>query len=357
METVSFKTIRLMRIFSLFFIYIIAPLFLFSCDSIIQDPLTNFTAQQTERIKPSKLIELEDYGVLRPNEALKYGDGYIIYDRKREDVVTYVNFSTGKYVSGVNFGNGPNELIMFNGLKIINDKPHIYDMSHKRIFEIIIVQDSLLQIEPYRDINYNKRLLLIELHGNNIIASGLFGDCWIGYVDILNGDLLSGIDFPTFENTNQLQKIQKSIVYASSHIAISPDSKKFVVATQTAGVISFSNIDVTYITEYKQLKYFPPDFSVVQGGNIVYSKKGKSGFCGVECDDDFIYALYSGRTFNSHGETVNYCEHLLVYDWEGNPIKRYILDIPMWSMKYDREKNSIYGTAYNPEGLFIEYQL
>ena len=57
-----------------------------------------------------------------------------------------------------------------------------------------------------------------------------------------------------------------------------------------------------------------------------------------------------------YNSLVNHCEHLLVYDWDGNPIKHYILDIPMWSMQYDIEKNSIYGIAYNPEGGFIEYQ-
>jgi hypothetical protein len=34
-----------------------------------------------------------------------------------------------------------------------------------------------------------------------------------------------------------------------------------------------------------------------------------------------------------------------------------MLDIPLYSMKYNEESNSIYGIAYNPEGVFVEYQL
>ena len=53
----------------------------------------------------------------------------------------------------------------------------------------------------------------------------------------------------------------------------------------------------------------------------------------------------------------HHCEHLLVYDWDGNPIQHYILGIPLSSVKYDKEKNTIYGIAYDPEGVFVEYQL
>jgi hypothetical protein len=34
----------------------------------------------------------------------------------------------------------------------------------------------------------------------------------------------------------------------------------------------------------------------------------------------------------------HHCEHLLVYDRDGNPVKHYTLDIPHFSMKYDNEK-------------------
>jgi hypothetical protein len=54
---------------------------------------------------------------------------------------------------------------------------------------------------------------------------------------------------------------------------------------------------------------------------------------------------------------MSHCEHLLVYDWEGNPVRRYILDIPIHKMIYNKDKNSIYGLAENPEGVLVEYQL
>ena len=53
----------------------------------------------------------------------------------------------------------------------------------------------------------------------------------------------------------------------------------------------------------------------------------------------------------------HHCEHLFVYNWDGVPVKYYHLEVPLYSMKYDKVNNSIYGIGYNPEGVFIEYKL
>ena len=303
---------------------------------------------------------MDDYGVLKPSTTLKYGDDYVVIDDTRENVITSINFSTHKFVSGVNYGNGPNELNMIGKLRKVKEKLLLYDISLRKNFEIVIVPDSSLQLKLHNEINYDKKLFLFDYLGDNVIATGMFGNFWIGYINIQQNKLLSKIDFPEFEQTNHLQGMYKSITYISSHVSISPNEKKVVVATQDAGVISLSDIKENELTEYNRINYYPPEVRVVregQGSGVAYSKNGKVGFCSVDCDDNYIYALYSGRTSNSHGGLKNHCEHVLIYDWNGNPIKHYILDIPMWSMKYDKEKNSLYGIAYNPEGGFIEYQL
>jgi DNA-binding beta-propeller fold protein YncE len=324
---------KIMKTLSNFFLLFSLHLLFFSCVPVHhQNPLTHFTEKQTERIKQSKWIDLETYDVLKPDAALRYGDDYIIIDNTRANVIKKINFSTNKFVSGVNFGNGPNELNMIGQLRKVKDKLLINDISLKKIFKITVNQDSLLQLELYQAINYDKKLYLFDYHGNNMIATGMFGDFWIGCIDIRSNKLLSAIDFPKFEETSSLQGMYKSSLYISSHISISPNEKKVVVATQDAGVISLSDISENRLTEYKQINYYPPGFRVVnanQGGTVAKSKDCKVGFCGIDCDDTYIYSLYSGRTANSHGELSHHCENLLVYDWDGNPIKRYILNIPM----------------------------
>ena len=284
-----------MKLLSKFLLSLFLSLSLFNCVNKVQDPLTHFTVTQKEKIKPTKWIALDDYGVLKPIETLKYGDDYIIIGETKENVITSINFSTHKFVSGVTFGNGPNELNRIGQLRKVKDKLLINDISLQKIFEIMIIQDSLLQIEPYCEINYNKRLFLFDYLGDNVIATGMFDDYWIGYIDILHNESLSKIDFPKFEETSHLQEMYKSSLYISSHISVSPNGEKIVVATQDMGVISLSDIKENELIEYRKINYFPPSFSVVGGGNqgsgIAKSRDGKVGFCGLDCDDNYIYTL------------------------------------------------------------------
>ena len=141
-------------------------------------------------------------------------------------------------------------------------------------------------------------------------------------------------------------------------MANSPNNLKVVAATQKHGHISFFDyIKGESLIEYKQLSYYAPKFTITDRGGIAFSKDNRIGFCALDCDEDYVYALYSGKSFNSDGLLNHHCKNLLIYDWKGNPIKRYILDIPLYSMRIDKDKKLVYGIAYNPEGVLVEYQL
>lgn len=338
----------------LFFLSLVC---LFSCKNRINSPITHFSSFQTERIEHSTLFNLEKYDILKPLEVIKDGEEYIFIDDKRDNFITKVNFQSNQFISGVNFGSGPQELNLIGSIKKIKDKVLIYDITKKEIFELMVNEKSLTIQSFHKINNYPQKLFSVNYINNNIIASGLFGDFWIGYIDFLNNELLSAIDFPEFEETNAIQDMQKSIIYLSTHITCSPNNKKIAVATKNAGVISLINIKDDQLEQYKQIKYYPPNFNVTNDGTIAYSKKGEIGFCNIDCDAQHIYLLYSGRTFETHGMLNHHCEHLLIYDWNGNPVKHYILDIPLFSMKFDNEKNTIYGIGYNPEGVFVEYNI
>ena len=174
-----------------------------------------------------------------------------------------------------------------------------------------------------------------------------------------DGKIISTIDYPVREATKDLSRAMLPSLYSTGvRMSNSPDGKRIVVATGSQGILSFLKRTDPGIKEYKQIKYQEPIIALPPGGGASYTRDNINGFSAVDCDDNYVYALYSGRTFNSHQTKFTHCEHLFVYDWDGNPIKHYILDIPLFnSISYDKEKNCIYGLAENPEGVLIVYQL
>ena len=141
----------------------------------------------------------------------------------------------------------------------------------------------------------------------------MFKDFWIGFFDEYD-KLKSSIDFPTFKETQNLKNIQKSIIFVNTLITVHPRKNKFVAATMKCGVLSFCEVteDKT-INEYSQIKYYPPQFSIVdEVGNIAYDKEYNVAFCDIDCSNDKVFVLYSGRSFKTHGLQNHHCEHLLI---------------------------------------------
>lgn len=323
----------------------------------VNDPLEHFGKLNTRRLNPSSVIDLEQFDILHPVGVAKQYDKYYFRERNNENIFTEIDFLTKEKISGVNIGNGPEEILSIGAFQTRDNKILVYDINKKTIFQITQNKHSKLTIESFHKINYEKELFILSYANNAIIASGIFENCWLSYLN-LEDELLSYLDFPNFAEMEHLPDLQKSILFLSTHTSISPNGKKMVAATQSLGAISFCEITSSNkLAAQKEVKYFPPIFTVKDRGTIAYDKKSKIGFCALDSDNKYVYALYSGRTFEKAGMESHHCEHLLVYNWNGVPVKYYHLEIPLYSMKYDKAKNSIYGIGYNPEGVFIEYKL
>ncbi|WP_158602668.1 BF3164 family lipoprotein [Proteiniphilum sp. X52] len=339
----------------IFILFIVSAIL--SCNKTINNPIQYFEKSRKQRLTHSRVIDLEEFDILRPGQVIRKDDSYMVWDLKNEKMFHLVNFDTKKVIKGIKTGNGPGEIISPSSLQLKDGRFLICDTDRKKISRIDISSDTTLTLREVEDINFDTRLFVINYQGSHMIATGLFDDAWFASLKG-NGEIISKVDFPSFEETSNTTGMELSMLYISTHIVNKPDNKKVVAATQDLGVISFFNyINGSILEEYKQMKYYGPKFILLERGGIAWSKDGPIGFCDLDCDEDYVYALYSGRTFTEHGMESHHCENLLVYDWDGNPVKHYILDTPLFSMKFDNEKNTIYGIGYNPEGVFVEYQL
>ena len=338
------------------YLYLLLGILLISCTKNINSPIIHFDGKPAEKIYPSKIVDLEEFGILRPFEFLQIDDSnFVIQDLKDENIFNLINLSSKKVIRGVNKGQGPNDILVGVGLQYRDNKILTYDAFLKKMNEIVLLSDTTLGIkEVYRIKTEVVMLYMVYQLDSTFIATGQFGDYWLAEMN-KDGEILSTIDFPLWEETKDIRKLSRPSLFFAK-MAKSPDNKRIVVVARNQGVISFLNRTDSGIEEYKQIKYHPPKFTITERSSA-YSRDNVEGFCAVDCDNNYVYAIYSNRTYNSHQLLSSYCEHLFVYDWDGNPVKRYILDIPINRISYDKEKNSIYGFSNNPEGVLIEYKL
>ena len=342
---------------TIYFFCLMLNILLAACTNIIDNPIKQFAGRPVETIIPSKIIDLEEFGIFRPFHFIQIDDStFIIQDLKDNNIFNLINLSSKKVIAGVNKGQGPDEVLTTSSFLYRDSKILIWDVIKKRMNEIVLSSDSTLAIKEKYKIDVGSLIIYrINPLDSTFIATGQFEDYWLVEMN-KEGKIFSTIDYPIWKETKDILKTALPTLY-NAFMANSHDNKKVVVVTSNQGVISFLNRTYSGIKEYKQMKYHAPKFSITEKGAVAYSKNNIEGFWAVDCDNSYVYALYSGRTFNSDHMESNLCEHLLVYDWDGNPIKRYILDIPIYKMSYNKSKNCIYGLTNNPEGVLVEYKL
>ena len=104
--------------------------------------------------------------------------------------------------------------------------------------------------------------------------------------------------------------------------------------------------------------YYPPLISASKDDRAVspsYDPENRRGFCGVGSDNTRIYLLYSGKKSGESSSPSYQCGHLLVYDWEGNPVVHYELTAEVNSVCI--EGRSIYGVSSHPSGRLYRYDM
>lgn len=342
------------KVFSLACILLVAC----SCEQATYDnPIKHFSKVRSEKLIHTKRVDLETYGVYRPWDVVKKGDSYYVYDySSRDKSFCQINQNSGIFRSGVSIGSGPGELQMIERLLVEGDEVTVYDGVHRKRYRIIENVDSILKVEEYKNVEVDL-ISYPTFWGERMATKGFTGENWIR---LYNGNKEVGTGrFPYFPETNRLSSQEKVSVFRNGQQKFSPDGSKLAVCISNGCAIAMYDCNDVSLEERMMWEYFPPVFSLA---NYEYQKtalslKSKAGFLDVACTNEYVFALYSGKTLSDGLSTAYYGNHVFVYDWDGFPCKHYVLDKELFVFNIDIENNILYGVSNDPEGCILEYKL
>lgn len=101
-----------------------------------------------------------------------------------------------------------------------------------------------------------------------------------------------------------------------------------------------------------------PRYSVSTGRNISSNANDYLGTITIDVTDKHIYLLMNDATYFHlreekliNGHPWNMSNSIYIFDWEGNPVKKYLLDHYVESIFIDTEEQYIYGSAAAESGI------
>lgn len=265
-------------------------------------------------------------------------------------------------------GQGPNEIMDPYSLKF-NKKNDQIEFSTMNTHEFYILPvDSIIQnndipLSSYKVFDY--AFENGEVSPSHIIS---FNDKFLttGFIDkgkyaFLNDkgkvDTIFG-EYHVAKEYADLTGYQKSIAYQGIFFKhpFKPQICYTGLFNDFLEILTVNNGKFNYI---KRPGSFHPEIKIYDSGRIASSRRSPLGFMDTSVTSDYIYALFSGRTYVEYGENCDKSKKIYVFDWNLNPVCSYILEYDTQSIAVSENNEEMYafGITEDNEVELMKYEL
>lgn len=319
----------------------------------------DFSNASTLCVKDS--IVLENMDILNPH-YIYYRDSFLVFNSLQgEREIQLLNLSSGKITEYKVIGQGRNEMQYYHTVNSTCDDMYMFADNQKgKIYGVNI--DSL-RVNPKS--NYDLIYSMPMAMNNHfyrfmdlprfIVSVGMLKDGRLGVFEKGTNTYSEQMEYPENEEIQPLGYMHKGVIFSRTLMASDNDGKQIVSAC--FGLIDFYSIsDDGQLTLRKSNHYHFPQFEIgTNGPAIAFKKEEKIGITGLCADENYVYALYSTRTFEEYGERAYNAPYLLVWDWSGELVKIYNLPVALYGFAISG--NIIYGLSREESPIVYLFEL
>ncbi|WP_281989364.1 BF3164 family lipoprotein [Aquimarina aggregata] len=291
--------------------------------------------------------------LILPGRLLLLDDFLIVTERKSDKTLHVIDLKTEKYMGMfVNKGEGPNEIRSpWTVSKIDNTSFIIADFRQRKYLcytidelmnsSIPFLEEKLEQNGITDNLYYNKNLDKLFYSGtftenHMLFEKELTSGKIIGHSTLLDANgSLNNIEVKNHLSFKQSHSNSDNTFFAFTY-AFAPVVETFDINTKMLKTITLPHTNEPI---YKSVIHKDGSTSV---GVI---NKTITEFCDVYMSDNYIYALYSGKTI---GEKKSKTSIIYVFDLELNPIKKYNLDAEIQYFEV-KDDTIIYGLDFETD--------
>jgi hypothetical protein len=256
------------------------------------------------------------------------------------------------YNHNIKKGKGPDEFMMILSPKRYSNYISFLDSFKSSLF--FFNNDTLfkeLQLSGFAPFQIQQ---IIKIN-SNYLYSGLLDSSRFVLCDA-EQKILSKYDvFPGESNELPYKTADKNMAYLNSFTS---KNNAFVNIIYDSGIIEFFKIKQDSITKIKEFKYNDFEYSLIHenGATRVSSSKDNTGFIDICSDDKYVYSLHSTISWKDNEELAYFGDYILIYSWDGEPIKALELDTPLRGFSIVPGTNKFWGWGHDSKGLFfVEY--
>jgi hypothetical protein len=288
-----------------------------------------FSFREEIELASSSTIDLDALNILRPFSVSILDSLFIFSNWETPYNVSILNIKNNQVTEAIPTGNGPEEVIGYLSVKRNKGKSFMFaNRFKKKVYSLAYANgDVTINHEMQMNDSIPNLFCIAELNPETFISTVFFTEGRF-LVHHKNNDYFYGGEYPENEDIKRISSRHKAALYNTTKIGIHPDGDKFVLIYQ--GLLDIYELSLSSnIKHIKANHYFFPLFmSYETGSPIIYNRDCKVGFIDIDCDDSYIYMLYTDMGIADMYQKHNspWGNIITVFDWNGSPQMVYHLD-------------------------------
>ena len=318
----------------------------------------SFSVSKVKTFPVNDSLRLRSFGLAdeleRPTRIYCYDTILALRDSQSEFFVHLVSTKQKKIIKQIiKKGQGPNELIGAWHLTSMDGKGNFYvhDVVANYLMRVNMASVLSSDSSSFLKFNFRDELGLADcseiLNDSVFVASGRFDDCRL--VKFNN----NGVVLDKLGGSPNIDKRRKGFDHLLSEsyqgiLKRKPDGSKYALACKYTDQIEIFDSNSSSLERVILGPVFiKPTYKVIKNSMAMDRGKSIEGYSTIAVTNDYIIGLFSGILLSEFSAGDNTL--LLVFDWDGNPVARYLLDQKCISIDIDPERDILYALSLNPQ--------
>jgi hypothetical protein len=258
-------------------------------------------------------------------------------------------------------GQGPDEFIHPFSLQYLNDDLIAsYDMFSRQFSEITLNPHAIRLKVKTLSFTSMMNFKIIKTAYGQYIGIGAYPDGMFQLYDSLGHEIKSFFEYPYRDADEKKIKNPVRAMAYQGKVSANLSGTKFAYAASYADIIHFYNImenDIQLIQkiEARFCEYVPDE----RDGGIAArtDPDNKNGCVDLYATDQYVYCLYSGKTFRDEQEKAFEGNRLRIYGWSGDLFREVTLDVPCKFLCVSPDDKIMWAIAEIPEPTIVQFDL
>ncbi len=310
-----------------------------------------------------EVLDFPDMIIGSPGDIQKEGDCLLVLDVQQDSLFHGVDLANNRYrgMFGAK-GQGPDEFIHPCGLKALgNGRWACFDLGKNDVNMISL--DANGNMVGLSRMFKNKAFMtfnIVPLSEELFILNGETNGAMLALID-KEGTVLSVSDeYPYKDDAEKNIPVRFRAMAYQGTLRVN-DNGYVAYAFHGAKQVHLYKVENKMIKKVGEVidgyGHYIPDMSREGAYSSAHDSNYPECYMDLALTDKHVYALYSGRTYKEHKMAAFEGNTIYVYDWTGELLKTFQLDVPITRFCIDKDERVMYATANVPEPTIVRFEL